>query len=139
MHGELLTLGIEIAESTVGRYMVRTGRPPSKVGRPFCTITQPEIASIDLFVVRTISLKLLYGLVIRHARRPMVTVNVTTNPTAESIAGQVTEAFPWDEASRHLVRDRDGAYGAAYARRISCNGHPRSPYGTTLAVAEWSR
>jgi hypothetical protein len=55
------------------------------------------IASIDLFVVRTISFRLLYGLVIlRHARRRLVTVSVTSNPTAEWIAGQVTDAFPWD-------------------------------------------
>jgi transposase InsO family protein len=93
------------------------------------------IASIDLFVVRTISFKLLYGLVIlRHARRRLVRIAVTTNPTAEWIANQVTEAFPWDEAPRHLLRDRDGAFGPAYIRRIHAMGirdHPvvaRSPW-----------
>jgi hypothetical protein len=66
-------------------------------------------------VVRTISFKLLYGLVIpRHARRRLVSISVTNNPTAEWIAGQVTDAFPWDEAPRHLVRDCDGAFGSAY-------------------------
>jgi transposase InsO family protein len=86
-------------------------------------------------VVRTISFKLLYGLVIlRHARRRLVRIAVTSNPTAEWIAGQVTEAFPWDEAPRHLIRDRDGAFGPAYARRIRAMGirdHPvaaRSPW-----------
>ena len=69
------------------------------------------MASIDLFVVRTISFKLLYGLVIlRHARRRLVSISVTNNPNAEWIAGQVTDAFPWDEAPRHLTRDRDGAH-----------------------------
>src|SRR5208337_5182618 len=93
------------------------------------------IAAIDLFVVRTISFKLLYGLVIlHHARRRLVGIAVTTNPTAEWIAGQVTEAFPWDGAPRHLLRDRDGAFGSAYTRRIRAMGirdHPvaaRSPW-----------
>jgi transposase InsO family protein len=89
------------------------------------------IASIDLFVVRTISFKLLYGLVIlRHARRRLVSISVTNNPTAEWIAGQVTDAFPWDEAPRHLIRDRDGAFGPAYTRRIHAMGirdHPVAP------------
>jgi transposase InsO family protein len=81
------------------------------------------IASIDLFVVRTVSFKLLYGLVIlRHARRHLVRIAVTSNPTAEWIAGQVTEAFPWDEAPKHLIRDRDGAFGPAYVRRVRAMG-----------------
>src|ERR1700732_4340834 len=61
----------------------------------------------------------LYGLVIlRHARRRLVSVSVTNNPTAEWIVGQVTDAFPWDEAPRHLIRDRAGAFGRAYTRRL---------------------
>jgi transposase InsO family protein len=86
-------------------------------------------------VVRTISFKLLYGLVIlRHARRRLVSISVTNNPTTEWIAGQVIGAFPWDEAPRHLIRDRDGAFGLAYTRRIRAMGirdHPtaaRSPW-----------
>jgi len=47
-----------------------------------------------------------------------VSISVTNSPTAEWIAGQVTDAFPWDEAPRHLIRDRDGAFGPAYTRRI---------------------
>ena len=93
------------------------------------------IASIDLFVVRTISFKLLYGRVILHdARMRLVRIAVTSNPTAEWIAGQVTEAFPWDEAPRRLLRDRVGAFGPAYNRRIRAMGirdHPvaaRSPW-----------
>jgi transposase InsO family protein len=78
---------------------------------------------------------LLYGLVIlRHARRRLVSVRVTNNPTAEWIAGQVIDAFPWDEAQRHMIRDRDGAFGPAYIRRIRAMGirdrptAPRSPW-----------
>jgi hypothetical protein len=90
---------------------------------------------MDLFVVRTISFKVLYGLVVlRHAPRRWVIISVTSNPTAECIAGQVTDAFPWDEAPRHLIRHRDGAYGPNYDRRIRAMRirdrptAPRSPW-----------
>lgn len=132
IHGELLMLGIEVAESTVGRYMIRTRRPPSQGWKTFLRDQTIGIASIDLFVVRTISFKLLYGLVIlRHARRKLVRIGVTTNPTAEWIAGQLTEAFPWDEAPRHLIRDRDRAFGPAYIRRVRAmeiRDHPTAPH-----------
>ena len=124
IHGELM-LGIEVAESTVGRYMVRRRRPPSQGWKTFLRNHVAGIASLDLFVVRTISFKLLYGLVILpHARRRLVAIGVTTNPTAEWIAGQVTDAFPWDEAPNHLIRDRDAAFGPAYTRRIRAMGIP---------------
>src|SRR5215469_14073049 len=132
IHGELLMLGIEVGESTVGRYIVRRRRPPSQSWKTFLRNHAAGIASLDLFVVRTISFKLLYGLVIlRHARRQLVTISVTANPTAEWIAGQVTDAFPWDEAPRHLIRDRDGAFGLAYTHRIRAMGirdHPTAPH-----------
>jgi len=135
MHGELLMLGIEVAQSTVARYMTRRQGPPSQGWKTFLRNHAAGIASIDLFVVRTISFKLLYGLVIlRHARRRLVRIGVTNNPTAEWIAGQVTDAFPWDEAPRHLIRDRDGAFGPMYTRRIRAMGirdrptAPRSPW-----------
>jgi transposase InsO family protein len=131
IHGELLMLGIEVAESTVGRYMVRRRRPPWQGWRTFLRNHAAGIASLDLFVVRTISFNLLYGLVIlRYARRQLVTISITSNPTAEWIAGQVTDAFPWDEAPSHLIRDRDGAFGPAYTHRIRAMGirdHPIAP------------
>jgi transposase InsO family protein len=135
IHGELLMLGIEVSESTVGRYMVRSRRPPSQGWKTFLRNHAAGIASIDLFVVRTISFKLLYGLVIlRHARRRMVTIGITTNPTAGWIVNQLTDAFPWDAAPQHLIRDHDGVYGPAYLRRVHATGirdhatAPRSPW-----------
>ena len=75
---------------------------------------------MDLFVVPTIDFDLLYAFVIvRLGRRDLVWINVTTNPTAEWIARQLTEALPWNEAPRYLIRDRDQAYGAAVTRRPS--------------------
>src|ERR1700686_3004652 len=131
IHGELLMLGIEVAQSTVARYPARRQGPPSQGWKTFLRNHAAGIASIDLFVVCSISFKLLYGLVIlRHARRRLVSIRVTNNPTAEWIAGQVTDAFPWDEAPHHLIRDRDGAFGPAYTHRIRAmeiRDHPTPP------------
>jgi len=79
--------------------------------------------SIERTKARTISFELLYGLVIlRDARRRLVSIRVTNNPTAEWIAGQVIDAFPRDEAPRHLLRDRDGAFGPGSISRQSTSG-----------------
>ena len=135
IHGELLMLGLDVSESTVGRYMIRIGRPRSQGWKTFLRNHAAGIAALDLFVVRTISFKLLYGLVVlSHARRRLLRIAVTSNPTAEWIAGQVTEAFPWNEAPKHLLRDHDNAFGTSYTRRIRAMGirdHPvaaRSPW-----------
>jgi transposase InsO family protein len=78
---------------------------------------------MDLFVVPTIGFNLLYVLVIvRLARRQLVWINVTPHPTAEWIAQQITEAFPWNEAPRYLIRDQDRVYGTAVTRRIRAMG-----------------
>ena len=108
IHGELLKLGFEVAQSSVAKYMIKRRGPPSQGWRTFLRNHAPDIAAMDLFVVPTIGFDLLYAFVIvRLDRRGIVWINVTTNPTAEWIARQLTEAFPWDEAPRYLVRDRD--------------------------------
>jgi transposase InsO family protein len=131
----LLKLGIEIAQSTVAKYMVRRRGPPSQGWKTFIRNHAPDIAAIDLFVVRTIGFKLLYGLAIIHlARRRLVWTNVTANPTSEWIARQITEAFPWDQAPSYLIRDRDSSYGVVVRKRIRAMGirdrptAPRSPW-----------
>jgi hypothetical protein len=98
-----------------------------------------DIAAMDLFVVPTIGFDLLYAfIIVRLGRRDLVWINVTRNPTAEWIARQLTEAFPWDEAPRYLIRDRDRIYGSAVTRRRAM-GHPGQAYRTGLALAEWLR
>ncbi len=85
---------------------------------------------MDLFVVPTIGFSLLYAFVIvRLDRRELVWINVTQHPTAEWIARQITEAFPWDRAPSYLIRDNDQIYGDVGLRRI------RQAYsaGSTLA------
>jgi len=131
IHGELLKLGFEIAQSTVARYMCRHSRPPSQGWRTFLSNHADGIAAIDLFVLPTIAFQILYCLVIvRHGRRLWVSFGVTANPTAEWISRQVTEAFPWDRAPRYLMRDRDTSYGPVFLQRIRAMGirdHPIAP------------
>jgi hypothetical protein len=123
IHGELLKLGFEIAQSTVAKYMVKRGGPPSQGWLTFLHNHAPKIAAMDLFVVPTIGFDLLYVLVIlRLERRDLIWINVTSNPTAEWIARQCTEAFPWNEAPRYLIRDRDRIYGPAVTRRLRAMG-----------------
>ena len=95
IHGELLKLGIEVAQSTVAKYMVKQRRPPSQSWKTFLRNHANGIAAIDLFVVPTVNFKLLFGLVIlRHDRRLLVHVGGTSHPTAEWISRQSSEAFP---------------------------------------------
>jgi transposase InsO family protein len=140
IHGELLKLGFEVAQSSVAKYMVKRRGPPSQGWRTFLRNHAPDIAAMDLFVVPTIGFDLLYAFVIvRLDRRVLVWINVTTNPTAEWIAGQLTEAFPWDEAPRYLIRDRDRIYGSIVTRRIRALGirdkptAPASPWQNSFA------
>jgi transposase InsO family protein len=123
IHGELLKLGFEVAQSSVAKYMVKRSGPPSQGWGTFLRNHAPDIAAMDLFVVPTISFNLLYALVIvRLDRRELVWINVTANPTAEWIARQVTEAFPWADAPQCLIRDRDQIYGAVLTRRLRAMG-----------------
>jgi hypothetical protein len=101
IHGELLKLGFEVAQSTVAKYMVKRWGPPSQGWRTFLRNHATDIVAMDLFVVPTINFSLLYAFVIiRLDRRKLVWINVTQNPTAEWIARQLTEAFPWEKAPR---------------------------------------
>jgi transposase InsO family protein len=123
IHGELLMLGFEVAQSSVAKYMVKRSGPPSQGWRTFLRNHAPDIAAVDLFVVPTIGFDLLYVLVIvRLVRRDLVWINVTPNPTAEWVARQITEAFPWNKAPRYLIRDRDRVYGATVMHRLRAMG-----------------
>src|ERR1700720_853878 len=123
IHGELLKLGFAVAQSTVAKYMAKKGDPSGQSWGTFLRNHMPHIAAMDLLVVPTISFAQLYVLVIvRLARRELVWIDVTADPTAEWIAQQVTEAFPWNDAPRYLIRDRDGIYGAAVTRRLRAMG-----------------
>jgi hypothetical protein len=135
IHGELLKIGIEIGQTSVAKYMVRRRGPPSQGWKTFLRNHANGIAAMDLFVVPTISFRLLYGLLImRHGRRQILWFGVTAHPTAEWIANEITEACGWEQAPRYLIRDLDGAYGEVFIRRLRSMGirdrptSPRSPW-----------
>ena len=122
-------------QTSVSKYMAPRRRPPSQGWRTFLRNHADGIASIDLFVVPTISFRLLYGfLVLRHDRRCILWLGVTAHPSAEWIAQQVTEACGWESAPHYLIRDWDRVYGEAFTRRIRAMGirdrptAPRSPW-----------
>src|SRR5450631_4326400 len=140
IHGELLKLGIDVGQTSVAKYMARRRGGPSQGWRTFLCNHADGIASMDLFVVPTLSFRLLYGfLVLRHRRRRIVWLGVTANPTAEWIARQLTEACGWEAAPDYIVRDRDCAYGEAFIRRLRAMGiryrptAPRSPWQNAYA------
>jgi transposase InsO family protein len=90
---------------------------------------------MDLLIVPTVGFDLLYAFVIvRLDRRELVWINVTTNPTAEWIARQLTEAFPWSEAPLYLIRDRDSIYGTVVTRRLRAMGIRDKP---TAPASPW--
>jgi transposase InsO family protein len=135
IHGELLKLGFEVAQSSVAKYMVKRRGPPSQGWLTFLRNHSPDIAAMDLFVVRTVGFDLIYALVIvRLNRRDLVWINVTTNPTAEWVARQITEAFPWDGAPGYMIRDRDRIYGTIVARRLRAMGIRDKP---TAPASPW--
>jgi hypothetical protein len=103
--------------------MVKRRRPPSQAWCTFLRNHAPDIAAMDLFVGSTIGFVPLYAFVIvRLGRRDLVWINVTTKPTSEWIARQLTEAFPWNEGPRYLVRDRDRIYDTVVTRRMRAMG-----------------
>lgn len=115
IHGELLKLGIDIGETTVGKYLVRPRRPPSQTWKTFLANHIHQVVSIDFFVVPTATFRLLFVfLVLSHDRRRILHFGVTAHPTAEWTAQQLRHAFPWDTAPRFLLRDRDSCYGEAF-------------------------
>jgi transposase InsO family protein len=135
IHGELLMLGFEVAQSTVSKYMVRGGTPPSQSWKTFLRNHALAIAAIDLCVVPTLTFERLFAfLVLGYGRRQLLWFEVTRHPTAEWLARQITEAFPWSSAPAYLVRDNDRAYGDVFKSRVRAMGIrdrpilPRSPW-----------
>src|SRR6195256_4296542 len=124
-----------VAQSSVAKYMVKRRGPPSQGWCTFLHNHAPDIAAMDLFVVPSIGFKLLYAFVIvRLNRRDLVWISVTTNPNAEWVARQITEAFPWNEAPRYMIRDRDRIYGAVVTRRLRAMGIRDKP---TAPASPW--
>ena len=135
IHGELLKLGIDIGQTSVGKYMVRLRQPPSQTWRTFLDNHVKSLVSVDFFTVPTIGFQVLYVfLVLAHDRRRILHFNVTAHPTAEWTGQQLREAFPFDQVPRYLLRDRDDIFGFDFTRHVKALGikevlsAPRSPW-----------
>ena len=135
IHGELLKLGIDIGETSVSKYMVRSRKPPSQTWRTFLENHLQQLVSIDFFTVPTIRFQVLYVfLVLAHDRRRILHFNVTAHPTAEWTGQQLREAFPFDQLPRYLLRDRDAIFGDDFRRQVTdmaiqeVLSTPRSPW-----------
>src|SRR5215469_461743 len=135
IHGELLKLGIDVGQTSVAKYMARRRGPPSPGWNTFLRNHADGIAAMDLFVVPTISFRLLYGfLILQHSRRELLWLGVTARPSAHWIARQLTEAYGWQQTPRYIVRDRDCVYGDVVIQRLRAMGirdrpiSPRSPW-----------
>jgi len=134
IHGELLKLGINIGETSVGKYMGRRRKSPSQTWRTFLENHVKTMVSVDFFTVPTIRFQVLYVfLVLAHDRRRVVHFNVTAHPTAAWTAQQLRESFPFDQVPRYLLRDRDKIFGAEFSKQVADLGMeevlsaPRSP------------
>jgi putative transposase len=132
---ELHLLGHDVSKATIDKYRIRHRKPPSPTWRAFLKNHVGSLASMDFFVVPTVTFRLLYGFVIlRHDRRRVVHFGVSEHPTAAWVAQQLREAFPFDTAPRYLIRDRDGIYGEEVKRCLKSMGieevviAPRSPW-----------
>jgi transposase InsO family protein len=119
IRGELLKLGIAVGKASVQRYRRRgPARPPSQPWRTFLRNHRPGLWAVDLLTVQTLTFRTLYALAfISHARREVVHLNVTANPTAAWVWRQLIAATPWGRAPRYLVRDRDAVYGRDFVQR----------------------
>ncbi len=123
IQSELALLGYAVAESTIDVYRIRLPMPPAHTWRTFLDNHVRDIVAVDFFTVPTAILRILYAfLVLRHERRTVARFNVTAHPTAQWTAQQVVEAFPWEEAPRFLIRDRDAIYGREFRERVKNTG-----------------
>ena len=117
--GELAKLGITVCKTTVDKYRVRRKGTPSPSWKTFLSNEAKAIAGIDFFTVPTATFRVFYVfIVLMHERRRVVHFNVTEHPTARWTAQQIVEAFPWDSAPRHLIRDNDVIYGVEFCARL---------------------
>ena len=138
IHGELLKLGIDIGQTSVAKYMTRRRGPPSQGWKTFLRNHADGIAAMDLFVVPTVSFRLLYGLLIMgHGRRQILWLGVTAHPTAEWIANQLTEACGWERPPRRSDPRPGCLLRPCVHPPPSISRHSRSPDIPAITLAEW--
>lgn len=136
IHGELLKLGFQLAQSSVSKYMLRDRSWPG--GSPWHAFLREHadaIASIDFLTVSSLTFSRLYAfIVLAHDRRRILHVEVTDHPNAVWLACQIARAFRSNPAPLYLVRDNDGLYGARFRQALRALGihdrptQPHSPW-----------
>jgi hypothetical protein len=120
INGELLKLGIDIAERSVSRLMPKVRKPLSQTWRTFLNNHIREMVSIDFLTAPMATFWVLYVLaVLARDRRRVVHFNVTEHPTAAWTTQRIIEAFPEETAPRFILRDRDQIYGEEFRRRVA--------------------
>ena len=135
IHGELLKLGIDIGETSVSKYLVRSRKPPSQTWRTFLQNHVAPLVSVDFFTLPTMRFQVLYVfLVLAQDRRRVIHFHVTQHPTAEWTGQQLRNAFHDDQLPRYRLRDRDGIFGQEFRQQVRDMGiaevlsTPRSPW-----------
>ena len=132
---ELAKLGLHVSDSTIRKYRPKSGRSTSQSWTTFLRNHATQIVAVDFFTVPTVTFRVLFVFVILgHDRRKIRHFAITEAPSADWPAQQVVEAFAFEPASKYLLRDRDGIYGAAFIDRVAGLGTedtpiaPRSPW-----------
>lgn len=123
LHGELLKLGYEVSQATISRYIRSCSGHRGQTWKTFLANHADGIASVDFLVVPTITFDRLFAFVVLgHARRQLVHIGVTRQPTAEWLSRQMIEALSWDTAPDILIRDNDSSHGIKFKRRLAGMG-----------------
>ena len=123
IHGEMLKLGHDVAEATVGKYMALRPGPRSQSWRTFVNNHRSEIVVIDFLTVPTATFRVLYVFVVLSLdRRRIAHFNVTDSPSTEWTSLQLIPTFPFDTARRYVIRDRDSIYGEKVVETIRALG-----------------
>jgi hypothetical protein len=134
IHGELLKLGFEVAQSTVSKLYDTTSKGT------VANVEAEAIAAVDLCVVPTLTFERFVCVPGSRARSATaIRFEVKRYPTAAWLARQITEAFPWTLTPSYLVRDNDSAYGHVFTSRVRAVGtrdrpiSPGSPWHNGIA------
>jgi transposase InsO family protein len=119
IHGELQKLGFKITKRTVANYLKRVPPRPPPGWRTFLQNHMHDAAAIDMFVVVSMSFRLIYALIIIALdRRTILHVGATEHPTQNWLANELSQAFANNPRPNYLIRDRDRCYGRKFSERV---------------------
>jgi putative transposase len=94
-------------------------RVPSQRWRTFVRNHAQAIVACDFCVVVTATFKMLYVfMVMEHASRKILHINVTAHPTALWTLQQLRDAIPAEHAYRFLIHDRDAIFSRDLDQRV---------------------